>query len=124
MKEERNKTLQQQSTDKYHRFQAVTLMLIFFYVLCKTTNFKDRHYSCRANPMLNSYWRSGATMLDLDSNLFELRGIILSSIYLETRRQSLLCRKPWVAMSGIRNSVCLLLGPVGLISSSKAKHFS
>ena len=25
MKEERNKTLQQQTTDKYHRFQVVTL---------------------------------------------------------------------------------------------------
>ena len=26
MKEERNKTLQQQTTDKYHRFQVVTLV--------------------------------------------------------------------------------------------------
>ena len=28
MKEERNKTLQQQMTDKYHRFQVVTLLVI------------------------------------------------------------------------------------------------
>ena len=30
MKEERNKTLQQQMTDKYHRFQVVTLIKMGF----------------------------------------------------------------------------------------------
>ena len=72
--------------------------------------------------MLKSYMEIWGN--NVRSNLFGLRGIILFSTNLETTRQSLLCRKLWVAMSGIRNSVYLLLGPVGLISSSEAKHFN